>query len=241
LQKLEGFELFFVSYAREKSPNCVSPTVLSERGMIPEEASTNRRRKPQQARSQERVNHILDMAEQLFIEAGYNQTTTRAIAARANVPVGSLYQFFPDKTAVVRAIAQRYFELQYQLFVTLHAQLAQAPIDLYVEHMVDAFDQFANDYPGYQAILEQAIDFMTVADASRWDEYDQQILTELAQFLSQRNPTLPNSKCEVIAITILKTTNELLWLSLTRDEAFRRELVAETKRITTAYLQTYKI
>ena len=54
------------------------------------------RRQPKQARSQERVHHILDVAEQLFIELGYEQTTTRAIATRAGVPVGSLYQFFPD-------------------------------------------------------------------------------------------------------------------------------------------------
>lgn len=55
------------------------------------------RRQPKQARSQERVHHILDVAEQLFIELGYEQTTTRAIATRAEVPVGSLYQFFQTK------------------------------------------------------------------------------------------------------------------------------------------------
>ncbi|WP_329608331.1 helix-turn-helix domain-containing protein [Nostoc sp. CMAA1605] len=55
------------------------------------------RRQPKQTCSQERVHHILDVAEQLFIELGYEQTSTRAIATRAGVPVGLLYQFFLTK------------------------------------------------------------------------------------------------------------------------------------------------
>ena len=68
------------------------------------------RRKPQQARSQERVDRILHVAEQMFIETGYQDTTTRAIASRAEIPVGSLYQFFPDKAAILKALAAKYIE-----------------------------------------------------------------------------------------------------------------------------------
>jgi len=46
-----------------------------------------KRRKPQQARSLERVNRILDVAEELFIADGYNATTTNAIAVLAKVPI----------------------------------------------------------------------------------------------------------------------------------------------------------
>lgn len=42
-------------------------------------------------------------------------------------------------------------------------------------------------------------------------------------------------------ITIVKAANELLWLSLTRDQIFREQLVAETKTLIAAYLQTYQI
>lgn len=199
------------------------------------------RRQPKQARSQERVHHILDVAEQLFIELGYHQTTTRAIASRAEVPVGSLYQFFPDKEAIVKALANRYFEQEYHLFVQLHTELAEAPIMVYVDRMIDAFDQFATDYPGYRAVLEQLIDLMTVADINSLDEYDQMILQELAHFLERRNPSLDIAKCELIATTIVKAANELLWLSLTRDQTFREQLVAETKTLIAAYLQTYQI
>lgn len=199
------------------------------------------RRQPKQARSQERVHHILDVAEQLFIEVGYAQATTRAIATRAEVPIGSLYQFFPDKEALLKALANRYFEQEYHLFVRLHVELADVPIQEYVDRMVDAFDQFASDYPGYQIVLAHLADLMSFADIANPTEYDQKTLAELAQFFARRNPSLSASKCELIATTAINTVNELLWLAFTRDRAFRRDLLTETKTLITAYLQTYKI
>lgn len=199
------------------------------------------RRQPQQTRSQERVHHILDVAEQLFIELGYEQTTTRAIATRASVPVGSLYQFFPDKVAIVRALANRYFEQEYRMFVQLHAELIDAEIATYIDRMIDAFEQFADEHPGYCAVLGQLIDLMTVADASTLNEYDQLMLVGLADFLSRRNPQLDAARCELIATTTFKAASELLWLALIRDRSQRQALIAETKTLLTAYLQTYKV
>ncbi|MBD2537149.1 TetR family transcriptional regulator [Nostoc flagelliforme FACHB-838] len=199
------------------------------------------RRQPKQARSQERVHHILDVAEQLFIEFGYEQTTTRAIATRAAIPVGSLYQFFPHKEALVRALANRYFEQEYQIFVQLHTELAKADIATYVERMVNAFEDFAQQNPGYRAVLGQLIDLMTLTDASKFNEYDQQILVELADFFSRRNPQLDATQSRLIATTVVKVSNELLWLSFTREPLERKQLVKETKTLITAYLQTYQI
>ena len=199
------------------------------------------RRQPKQARSQERVHHILDVAEQLFIEFGYEQTTTRAIAIRAAIPVGSLYQFFPDKEALVRALANRYFEQEYQIFVQLHTELAKADIATYVERMVNAFEDFAQQHPGYRAVLGQLIDLMTITDASKFNEYDQQILVELADFFSRRNLQLDATQSRLIATTVVKVSNELLWLSFTREPLERKQLVKETKTLITAYLQTYQI
>ncbi|MEA5463878.1 TetR/AcrR family transcriptional regulator [Leptothoe sp. PORK10 BA2] len=47
--------------------------------------SSGMRRKPRQARSQERVNRILDVAEDLFASQGYTATTTNAISTQAQV------------------------------------------------------------------------------------------------------------------------------------------------------------
>lgn len=66
------------------------------------------RRKPQQARSQKLVGWILHAAAQVFAERGYAGGTTNHIAERAGVSIGSLYQYFPNKTAILAALAEQH-------------------------------------------------------------------------------------------------------------------------------------
>jgi AcrR family transcriptional regulator len=65
------------------------------------------RRSPVQRRSRERVERILDTAADLVTEHGVAQLTTRAIAARAGVPVASIYQYYADKDEIVLALVER--------------------------------------------------------------------------------------------------------------------------------------
>jgi AcrR family transcriptional regulator len=65
-------------------------------------------RAPQQERSRQRVAALLDAAAEEFAERGFGAATTTAIAARAGVPIGSLYQWFPDKEALLYGIADRH-------------------------------------------------------------------------------------------------------------------------------------
>lgn len=65
---------------------------------------------PKQLRGQRKVDHILHCAEKLFAEIGFENATTNAIALRADVSIGSLYQFFSSKDAVLEAMADRYLE-----------------------------------------------------------------------------------------------------------------------------------
>lgn len=198
------------------------------------------RRQPQQARSQERVKQILDVAEQLFVETGYDSTTTRAIASQAGVSVGSLYQFFPDKEAILKALAIQYMEAQYQRFLNLHTPAAaQLSLRSYVDNMIDVFDQFYTDYPGSQAIFEQLLNTITWSKIEKIDDFEYQVIDELARFFQTRKPSLPMTKCEQMAMIITKTTTELLWLSLSGDQTLRQDLVAETKLLTWSYLQQY--
>jgi AcrR family transcriptional regulator len=70
--------------------------------------STSRPRKiPRQARSLATVEVILDAAALLLVDEGYEQATTNRIAERAGVSIGSLYQYFPNREAVVAAVAHR--------------------------------------------------------------------------------------------------------------------------------------
>lgn len=65
------------------------------------------RKAPQQKRSREMVNRLLDTTAALLAERGLDNTTTNHVAERAGVSIGSLYQYFPDKEALIEALLER--------------------------------------------------------------------------------------------------------------------------------------
>lgn len=72
--------------------------------------ATSARKTPRQARSKMMVETILDATARVLIEQGFSGTTTNRVAERAGISVGSLYQYFPSREALVAAVAQRYSE-----------------------------------------------------------------------------------------------------------------------------------
>ncbi|MEU8618601.1 TetR/AcrR family transcriptional regulator [Streptomyces sp. NPDC048623] len=67
-------------------------------------------REPRQARSRARVEAILGAADRILSQQGYEALTMRRIAEESGAPVGSIYQFYADKGAVVDALGRRYLE-----------------------------------------------------------------------------------------------------------------------------------
>src|SRR2546422_8621720 len=69
---------------------------------------TGLRKLPTQARSRERVADILKATGALLGEVGYDGLSTNLIAERADVPVGSIYQFFQGKDDIVAALVEQF-------------------------------------------------------------------------------------------------------------------------------------
>ena len=67
------------------------------------------RRIPIQERGEKRVAGLLEAAAAIFAEVGFEAATMRDIAERAGASIGSLYQFFPNKDVVARAIKTQYW------------------------------------------------------------------------------------------------------------------------------------
>lgn len=72
--------------------------------------SAEPRKRPSQARSRETVDRILHEAARLFDDLPYQDVTTNHVADAAGVSVGSLYQYFPNKDALLVGLADRHLE-----------------------------------------------------------------------------------------------------------------------------------
>lgn len=66
------------------------------------------RKSPRQSRSRATVEAILEATARILVEQGYEALTTNHVALRAGVSVGSLYQYFPNKQSLVRALLDRH-------------------------------------------------------------------------------------------------------------------------------------
>jgi AcrR family transcriptional regulator len=79
---------------------------LKVRGKAPTEA----RRTPIQARAKKRHEQILDITAELLVKVGVDELTTILIAQSLGISVGSLYHYFPNKIAILYALAQRWLD-----------------------------------------------------------------------------------------------------------------------------------
>lgn len=196
------------------------------------------RREPRQARSRERVNRILDAAEALFASQGYAGTTTNAIAAQAGVPIGSLYQFFPDKASLLLALALRYTEILRQELTAISEMAPPLSLADYANQLIDHTERFFSEHPSYRAVFMEAQGTVRELEAIE-EAVDAHLIRDLAASLPRQIPKLAPEDYDVIAFVLVKTIGTLLWLSLGQSQSFRQRLTAETKRLTLHYLDSY--
>ncbi|MCL4247811.1 MAG: TetR/AcrR family transcriptional regulator [Anaerolineae bacterium] len=184
------------------------------------------RRTPQQERGQRRVQQILAAAAGLFSEVGYEAATTNMIAHRANTSIGSLYQFFPNKEAIVETLAQR---LADDLARTLIAP-AQ-PIDCVraIEGFVDQLERFSREHPGFLPLLHSTLCSGSTIHLS---PLLHKSLQHYLQALLSAND-LPEMQSINIAIC---STAAVLCFMPTQEAKFHPLILAELKKALTRYL-----
>src|SRR5262245_58547943 len=96
------------------------------------------RRTPKQERGQRRIERILEAAAVEFARVGFDAATTNAIARRAKTSVGSLYQFFPNKEAILAALTEHYLkEIHAVHAVILSDEASQLPFPKFCDQLVD--------------------------------------------------------------------------------------------------------
>jgi AcrR family transcriptional regulator len=116
---------------------------------------TTPRKAPRQARSRLTVEALLDAAAQVFERHGYAAGTTNRIAERAGVSIGSLYQYYPNKDAILVALVQRHLDEGISAAgPVLTALVAEAPpLEDGMRRLVEGMVALHRDRPALHRVL----------------------------------------------------------------------------------------
>src|SRR5262245_12132215 len=194
------------------------------------------RRQPVQERSQQRIASILDAANDLFAEVGYEQATTNAIAARAGASIGSLYQFFADKHAILVALAQRYTDqLRAVHDAVLTPQTAKLPLAEVYDRILRALADFHARNRGFRPLFHGSATTGELARAA--ESLRQECIGRVEQMLALRAPGLTPVRRRLLATINVEATRALLPLSESGDAAFREQVLGEIKALLMGYME----
>ena len=97
------------------------------------------RKRPQQERSRITVQAVLEAAAQVLEGEGYAALTTGAVAERAGVSIGTLYQYFPDKDAVVAGLVEDWLENEVAALQRAFEDAQALALEDAADRLVDAF------------------------------------------------------------------------------------------------------
>jgi len=99
-------------------------------------AATKPRKSASQALSRQTVDALLEATARVLIKEGYDKTSTNKIAAVAGVSIGSLYQYFPSKEALVAAVIDLHMHEMFRVVRDALVKVATRPIEVAARELV---------------------------------------------------------------------------------------------------------
>jgi AcrR family transcriptional regulator len=180
---------------------------------------------------------ILEASAVEFADEGFDRARIERIAARAKTSVGSLYQFFPDKAALFRALAERCLE---QTRTTFDLFMKGSPVRPWRETLamlVDGIAALHDGDPNFRAILSNLdhYELFAEADASLHETIVSQIARQLRTFVD-----LPRPRLHAVARTAVVTLTATLVASRKLEPKARTMALAETKTMLERYIAGYE-
>ena len=192
---------------------------------------------PRQARARETVRHILDTAAVLLDEVGVDGFNTNLLAARAGVRVRTVYRYFPNKTAVIVALAERVVS-EWDAWAL--DELARLDGDgdwrSAVERATRGLLQRVRELPGHAAIRRA---MRAVPELYVLDQRDNERLAEAyARALRRDAPAIPLARARRIARCLIESTGAIVDVALEQSPAGARRLIDELVEMQLAYLES---
>ena len=115
------------------------------------------RKQPRQSRAQATVEAMLDAAAHILVEAGYEGFNTNKVAEQAGVSIGSLYQYFPNKAALLAALRHRHARQMQEMVSACMVEAIAAPLDQAVRTLVQGVMAAHRIHPALHQVLEQHV------------------------------------------------------------------------------------
>jgi AcrR family transcriptional regulator len=197
---------------------------------------TTPRKRPRQQRSKATVDTILEATTRVLKKHGFDGLSTNAVAAQAGVSIGSLYQYFPNKEALVAKLIDRHMEdMNAAIFAELTrvavmpiAQAARAVVELTIRaHSVD---------PDLHRVLTEQVP--RIGKLARLRELDEICHRMVAGLLAARKDELAIADPDLAAFILVSTIEAVIHRAALLYPARLRDprLVDETTLVVTRYL-----
>ncbi|MFE6285105.1 TetR family transcriptional regulator [Streptomyces sp. NPDC057877] len=186
-----------------------------------------------QRRSAERLTRILDACADLLDEVGYDDLSTRAVAVRAGVPIGSVYRFFGNKREMADALARRNLERYTERVAErLKGQPGGADWRAALDAVLDEYLAMKRTAPGFSLV-----DFGNqIPVGARHGEPNHRVADRLTDLLSGHLPRDPDDDLRRTFLVAVETADTLVQLAFRVDPAGDERIIAEMRELLRAYL-----
>lgn len=187
---------------------------------------TTPRKKPQQDRSRGTVDAILEATARVLVRDGYDRASTNRVAQEAGVSVGSLYQYFPSKEALVAALVDRHADAMMAVVRERIGALATTPLREAVHATIEAVFAAHNLEPAlHRVFIEQ---LPRVGRLQRIRALETDLAAVLAVAMSARAGELRRQNHELAALVVVHAVDALVHAAaFERPAGFRDEALIE--------------
>lgn len=188
-----------------------------------------------QQRGERRIATLLDAAAAVFAEQGYDKATTNAVALRAKVSPGTLYQFFASKEALAEALVTAWSPEVTAAHDRAFALDAVAwPVHRIVDRVADTLIALHQARPALRVLLHGSEGPPALAALSK--PLHDAVLLRVARLITARSPERTAREASIVAAVVVQQFKGLLPLVLGAPPRQRAAFDAELRRAMTGYL-----
>ncbi|MFJ8183885.1 TetR family transcriptional regulator [Streptomyces sp. NPDC096105] len=200
--------------------------------MRPVSSTASFRRAPVQRRSAERLARILDACAGLLDEVGYDGLSTRAVAERAGVPIGSVYRFFTGKRQMADALARRNLERFTERVTERLAAAGDRGWRHAVDVVLDTYLDMKRTAPGFSLV-----EFGNqIPVGARRAEPNHRVADRLAALLSGYLGRPADDDLRRTFLVAVETADTLVGLAFRTAPEGDEKIIAELRALLRAYL-----